>query len=152
MPVEAKELTVRPLTELDIDAISRIDARVSGTYRPEFWEERVAYNRRRDPESSRVAESGGRVSSANIASATCARPRLRSAGAPVSASESGNETASPPRISSQTAWSGETSPWTRCVGPKSLARTASNANCSTPNRQTRWPSSTSVQRSQRRRS
>ena len=61
MPVEAKELTVRPLTELDIDAISRIDARVSGLYRPEFWEERVAYYLRRDPESSRVAETDGRV-------------------------------------------------------------------------------------------
>jgi ribosomal protein S18 acetylase RimI-like enzyme len=61
MPVEAQELTVRPLTELDIDAISRIDAKVTGSYRPEFWEERVAYYLRRDPESSRVAEQGGRV-------------------------------------------------------------------------------------------
>ncbi len=61
MPVEAQELLVRPLTELDIDAISRIDAKVTGEYRPAFWEDRVAYYLRRDPESSRVAELDGKV-------------------------------------------------------------------------------------------
>ncbi len=61
MPVEAAELTIRPLSDVDIDAISRIDARVTGQYRPEFWEERVAYYLRRDPEACRVAEIGGRV-------------------------------------------------------------------------------------------
>ena len=61
MPVEATELLVRPLTELDIDAISRIDAKVTGVFRPAFWEDRVAYYLRRDPESSRVAELSGRV-------------------------------------------------------------------------------------------
>jgi GNAT superfamily N-acetyltransferase len=61
MPVEARELLVRPLADIDIDAISRIDAKVTGQYRPEFWEQRVAYYLRRDPESSRVAELDGRV-------------------------------------------------------------------------------------------
>jgi ribosomal protein S18 acetylase RimI-like enzyme len=61
MPVEAPEITIRPLSDVDIDAITRIDEKVSGRYRPDFWEERVAYYIRRDPESSRVAELGGQV-------------------------------------------------------------------------------------------
>jgi ribosomal protein S18 acetylase RimI-like enzyme len=47
--------------DVDIDAISRIDARVTGQYRPEFWEERVAYYLRRDPDACRIAETGGKV-------------------------------------------------------------------------------------------
>jgi ribosomal protein S18 acetylase RimI-like enzyme len=61
MPVEAPEITIRPLSDVDIDAITRIDEKVTGRYRPDFWEERVAYYIRRDPESSRVAELGGNV-------------------------------------------------------------------------------------------
>jgi len=61
MPVEAPEVTIRPLSDVDIDAITRIDEKVTGIYRPDFWENRVAYYRRRDPEASRVAELGGRV-------------------------------------------------------------------------------------------
>lgn len=52
---------IRPVTELDIEAICRIDERVGGIYRPELWEDRVIYYIRRDPDSSLVAESGGRV-------------------------------------------------------------------------------------------
>ena len=44
---------VRPLDELDIGSIVRIDERITGIYRPEFWEQRVGYYLRRDPESSR---------------------------------------------------------------------------------------------------
>jgi len=61
MPVEAAEVTVRPLADVDIEAITRIDEKVTGTYRPDFWEDRVAYYLRRDPEASRVAELDGRV-------------------------------------------------------------------------------------------
>ena len=61
MAVEAPEITIRPLADVDIDAITRIDEKVTGTYRPDFWENRVAYYLRRDPEASRVAELGGRV-------------------------------------------------------------------------------------------
>lgn len=61
MPVEAPEVTIRPLSDVDIDAITRIDEKVTGTYRPDFWEDRVAYYLRRDPEASRVAELGGAV-------------------------------------------------------------------------------------------
>ncbi len=54
-------IRVRPLDELDIGAIVRIDERITGTYRPDFWEQRVGYYLRRDPESSQVAEVGGKV-------------------------------------------------------------------------------------------
>src|SRR5947209_885189 len=57
----AQGVTIRPLDELDIEAIVRIDERIGGAYRPEFWEQRVMYYLRRDPESSRVAEIGGAV-------------------------------------------------------------------------------------------
>ena len=52
---------VRALDELDIGSIVRIDERISGVYRPEFWEQRVGYYLRRDPEASQVAEVGGKV-------------------------------------------------------------------------------------------
>jgi ribosomal protein S18 acetylase RimI-like enzyme len=61
MPVEAPDITIRPLEDVDIDAITRIDEQLTGTYRPDFWESRVAYYLRRDPESSRVALAGGKV-------------------------------------------------------------------------------------------
>ena len=49
------------MTELDIDAICRIDEKVTGRYRPEVWERRVVYYIRRDPDSSQIAESAGKV-------------------------------------------------------------------------------------------
>ena len=52
---------VRPLDELDIESISRIDEQITGIYRPDFWEQRVMYYMRRDPESSQVAEVDGKV-------------------------------------------------------------------------------------------
>ncbi|HEX4743679.1 MAG TPA: GNAT family N-acetyltransferase [Candidatus Limnocylindria bacterium] len=55
------EVRFRPLTELDIEAVTRIDERVTGTYRPEAWEQRIGYYIRRDPESSQVAELAGNV-------------------------------------------------------------------------------------------
>jgi ribosomal protein S18 acetylase RimI-like enzyme len=39
----------------------RIDERITGRHRPDFWEQRVMYYLRRDPESSQVAEVGGKV-------------------------------------------------------------------------------------------
>ena len=39
----------------------RIDEQIAGQYRPDFWEQRVTYYLRRDPESSRVAEIDGKV-------------------------------------------------------------------------------------------
>ena len=61
MAVSAPDVVVRPLSDTDIESITRIDEKVGGTYRPEFWENRVAYYLRRDPENSRVAEIGGVV-------------------------------------------------------------------------------------------
>jgi ribosomal protein S18 acetylase RimI-like enzyme len=61
LAVSAPGVSVRPLNELDIEAITRIDEKVTGLYRPDFWENRVAYYLRRDPEASRVAELGGEV-------------------------------------------------------------------------------------------
>ncbi len=61
MAAVAPEITIRPLSDTDIDAITRIDEKVTGRYRPDFWEDRVAYYLRRDPESSRVADLGGEV-------------------------------------------------------------------------------------------
>jgi ribosomal protein S18 acetylase RimI-like enzyme len=55
------DLKIRPVTELDIEAICKIDERITGKYRPEVWEDRVVYYIRRDPDSSQVAEVGGRV-------------------------------------------------------------------------------------------
>jgi len=61
MAVEAPKVVVRPLSDTDIEDITRIDEKVGGVYRPDFWESRVAYYLRRDPESSRVALVGDRV-------------------------------------------------------------------------------------------
>ena len=52
---------IRPLDELDLSAIVRIDERITGIYRPEVWERRVMYYLRRDPDASRVAEVDGAV-------------------------------------------------------------------------------------------
>jgi ribosomal protein S18 acetylase RimI-like enzyme len=53
--------SVRPVNETDIGDIVAIDEKISGKYRPEVWENRILYYLRRDPESSVVAESAGRV-------------------------------------------------------------------------------------------
>ena len=55
------DVRIRPVTELDIEAICRIDERITGKYRPEVWEDRVVYFIRRDPDSSQVAEVAGKV-------------------------------------------------------------------------------------------
>jgi ribosomal protein S18 acetylase RimI-like enzyme len=54
-------VSIRPLDELDISDIVRIDERILGTYRPEVWERRIGYYLRRDPETSVVALLDGRV-------------------------------------------------------------------------------------------
>jgi ribosomal protein S18 acetylase RimI-like enzyme len=61
MPETAPAIRVRPLDELDVGDIIRIDERISGIYRPDYWETRVMYYLRRDPQASHVAEAAGRV-------------------------------------------------------------------------------------------
>lgn len=61
MPEVRTGSRIRPLDELDLGAIVKIDERISGKYRPEVWEKRVMYYLRRDPDASQVAEEGGQV-------------------------------------------------------------------------------------------
>ena len=55
------DVRIRPMTELDIEGICRVDEKITGRYRPEVWEQRAAYYIRRDPDSSHVADLDGRV-------------------------------------------------------------------------------------------
>ena len=52
---------IRPLDELDIGSLAKIDEKVTGTYKPEEWERRAIYYIRRNPETSQVAEIDGVV-------------------------------------------------------------------------------------------
>ena len=61
MSATAEPILIRPLTELDISRITAIDERLTGVYRPDVWERRIAYYLRRDPEACQVAEIGGRL-------------------------------------------------------------------------------------------
>ncbi len=61
MPEIQSQARIRPLDELDIGGIVRIDERITGVYRPEVWEKRVGYYLRRDPGASQVAEWEGKV-------------------------------------------------------------------------------------------
>jgi len=61
MPGSATDVRIRPLDELDLDGIVRVDEKLSGRYRPEVWEQRVMFYTRRDPGASQVAEADGRV-------------------------------------------------------------------------------------------
>ena len=50
-----------PVQDIHVEGITRIDERITKTYRPEVWERRVGYYIRRDADSSQVAEVGGKV-------------------------------------------------------------------------------------------
>ncbi|MFQ5349275.1 MAG: GNAT family N-acetyltransferase [Thermoanaerobaculia bacterium] len=55
------EVRIRCLEDTDLGDITGIDEKIGGSYRPQVWEQRMAYYSRRDPDASMVAESGGRV-------------------------------------------------------------------------------------------
>lgn len=57
----AAEVRIRPLDELDLNGIVRIDEKITGIYRPDVWEKRVMFYTRRDPGASQVAEIDGKV-------------------------------------------------------------------------------------------
>jgi len=61
MPDTAASVRIRPVTELDLDSIVRIDERITGSYRPDVWERRVMYYLRRDPDASQAAEVDGKL-------------------------------------------------------------------------------------------
>ena len=54
-------IKLRPITELDIEAVTEIDEKITGKYKPDDWERRFGYYLRRDPELSLVAEENGKV-------------------------------------------------------------------------------------------
>ncbi len=55
------DITLRPVSELDIEPVCAIDEKLSGKDRPGEWERRISYYIRRDPELSLVAVEGSRV-------------------------------------------------------------------------------------------
>lgn len=55
------DVQIRPLEDTDLGEITGIDEKIGGSYRPDVWEQRMAYYSRRDPDASMVAEIGGRV-------------------------------------------------------------------------------------------
>jgi ribosomal protein S18 acetylase RimI-like enzyme len=61
MPDVTSDVRIRPLDELDLDGIVRIDEKIGGQYLPDVWEQRVMFYVRRDPGASQVAEADGRV-------------------------------------------------------------------------------------------
>jgi ribosomal protein S18 acetylase RimI-like enzyme len=61
MPDVTADVRIRPLDELDLDGIVRIDEKIGGQYQPDAWEQRVMFYVRRDPGASQVAEADGRV-------------------------------------------------------------------------------------------
>jgi ribosomal protein S18 acetylase RimI-like enzyme len=54
-------IKLRPISELDIEPVSAIDEKISGSYHPKEWEERFGYYLRRDPDLCLVAEDEGKV-------------------------------------------------------------------------------------------
>lgn len=61
MPAQSAGTRVRPLDELDIGSIVKIDEKITGLYRPDVWERRIGYYLRRDPDASQVVEVDGHV-------------------------------------------------------------------------------------------
>ncbi len=55
------DVHVRALDTIDIGAVTAIDEKITGSYRPETWETRVGYYLRRDPDAALVAEVEGEV-------------------------------------------------------------------------------------------
>src|SRR5256714_5103632 len=58
-PPVADDVRIRPMTELDIEGITRIDERITRAYRPEVWERRVGYYIPRDAAPSPGGGGGG---------------------------------------------------------------------------------------------
>ena len=54
-------VTVRPIEPSDLDAVVRIDEKLSGSTRKEYWQRRLEMSALRPPWMSLVAETDGRV-------------------------------------------------------------------------------------------
>ena len=56
-----QDVQIRILDTVDIGAVTDIDEKITGRYRPEEWGRRIAYYMRRDPDAALAAERGGDV-------------------------------------------------------------------------------------------
>ncbi len=61
MTATTLDVQVRQLDTVDIGAVTAIDEKITGRYRPDEWERRIGYYLRRDPDAALVAESDGEV-------------------------------------------------------------------------------------------
>ncbi len=61
LSTSSHEAEIRLLDTVDIGAITTIDEKITGHYRPETWEVRCGYYLRRDPDAALVAVSGREV-------------------------------------------------------------------------------------------
>lgn len=61
MSATIQDVQVRQLDTVDIGAVTTIDEKITGRYRPDEWERRIGYYLRRDPDAALVAEAGGEV-------------------------------------------------------------------------------------------
>jgi ribosomal protein S18 acetylase RimI-like enzyme len=57
----SETVKIRALDTADIGDVVAIDEKISGEYRPDVWDRRIAYYLRRDPDAALVAEAGGQV-------------------------------------------------------------------------------------------
>ena len=55
------DLKIRVLEDTDLGGITQLDEKILGEYRPEVWEDRIAYYQRRDPEAPQVAIADGQL-------------------------------------------------------------------------------------------
>ena len=56
-----QDVQIRVLDTVDIGAVTDIDEKITGRYRPDDWERRIGYYLRRDPDAALVAEIDGDV-------------------------------------------------------------------------------------------
>lgn len=56
-----QNVQIRILDTVDIGAVTTIDEKITGRYRPDEWERRIGYYMRRDPDAALVAEIDGDV-------------------------------------------------------------------------------------------
>ena len=56
-----QDVQIRILDTVDIGAVTDIDEKITGRYRPDDWERRIGYYMRRDPDAALVAEIDGEV-------------------------------------------------------------------------------------------
>ncbi|MCP3958254.1 MAG: GNAT family N-acetyltransferase [bacterium] len=61
MQATTTDVQIRQLDTVDLGAVTTIDEKITGRYRPDEWERRVGYYLRRDPDAALVAEVDSEV-------------------------------------------------------------------------------------------